>query len=46
MEDYTFSLDGGYIQQFQSILKMRHNGSIHQFVSLPSVFDGENCLYI
>ena len=29
MEDYAFAIDGGYIQQFQSIMKMRHNGSIH-----------------
>ena len=28
MEDYAFSLHGGYIQQFQSIMRMRHNGSI------------------
>lgn len=46
MEDYAFSLDGGYIQQFQSIIKMRHNGSIHQFVTLPSVLDGESCISI
>jgi hypothetical protein len=46
MEDYAFSIDGGYIQQFQSIIKMKHNGSIDQFVSLPSVLDGEGCLFI
>lgn len=46
MEDYAFSFDGGFIQQFQSIIKMRHNGSIEQFVSLPSVLDGENCISI
>ena len=46
MNDYTFSFDGGYIQQFQSIIKMRHNGSIHQFVNLPSVIDGEECLLV
>jgi hypothetical protein len=46
MEDYAFSLDGGFIQQFQSIIKMRHNGSIEQFVSLPSVLDGESCISI
>lgn len=28
MNDYTFSLEGGFIQQEQSIIKMRHNGSI------------------
>ena len=46
MEDYAFSPDGGYIQQFQSIIKMQPNGSIHQFVGLPSVLDGENCMLI
>ena len=46
MEDYAFSLDGGFIQQYQSIIKMRHNGSIEQFVTLPSVLDGESCLSI
>lgn len=40
MADYTFSGDGGYIQQFQSIIKMNHNGSISQFVNLPSAIDG------
>lgn len=28
MEDYVFTDDGGFIQQFQSMLKMQHNGSI------------------
>lgn len=46
MEDYAFSLDGGYIQQFQSIIRMRHNGSIHEFVNLPSALDGEECKFI
>jgi hypothetical protein len=46
MEDYAFSFDGGYIQQYQSIIKMRHNGSINQFVNLPSVLDGEACISI
>ena len=46
MTDYTFSFDGGYIQQYQSIIKMQHNGSIDQFVNLPSPIDGENCMLI
>lgn len=46
MEDYAFSFDGGYIQQYQSIIKMKHNGSIEQFVPFPSVLDGESCKYI
>lgn len=46
MRDYAFSLDGGFIQQRESIIKMRHNGSIEQFVSIPSVLDGEICMSI
>lgn len=46
MEDYAYSNSGGYIQQFQSIIKMKHNGSIDQFVFLPSIFDSEDCLNI
>ena len=46
MEDYVFSTDGGIIQQFQTQIKMRHNGSVEQFISMPSVLDGENCMHI
>jgi hypothetical protein len=46
MEDYVFSGEGGFIQQFQSIIKMKHNGSIDQFISFPSVLDGESCIDI
>ncbi len=46
MTDYTFSFDGGYIQQYQSIIKMKHNGSIEQYVNIPSPVDGENCMLI
>lgn len=40
MDDYVFTMDGGIIQQFQSQIKMRHNGSIDQFISMPAVLDG------
>jgi hypothetical protein len=40
MEDYVFTPEGGVIQQFQSLIQMRHNGSVHQVVALPSVLDG------
>jgi len=40
MNDYAFSAEGGFIQSRESIIKMRHNGSIEQFVSFPSVIDG------
>lgn len=43
MEDYIYTHEGGVVQQFQSILKMRHNGSIEQAVQFPSILDGERC---
>lgn len=46
MEDYVFTPEGGVIQQFQSLIKMRHNGSVHQVVGLPSVLNGEACTHI
>ena len=46
MDDYVFTHDGGIIQQFQSMLQLRHNGSISQYVSMPTVLDGENCRHI
>lgn len=46
MEDYVFTPDGGIIQQFQSIIKMKHNGSIDQISMFPSVLDGEHCTHI
>jgi hypothetical protein len=46
MDDYVFTLDGGIVQQFQSQIKMMHNGSIDQYVSFPSVHDGESCMHV
>ena len=46
MVDYTFAASGGYIQQSQSIITLKYNSSIDQFVSLPSVLDGEECMSI
>lgn len=46
MEDYVFTPSGGVIQQFQSIIKMKHNGSIDQVSVFPSVLDGEHCTHI
>ena len=43
MDDYVFNHDGGIVQQFQSMLQLRHNGSISQYVTMPVVLDGENC---
>lgn len=34
------------MQQFQSLLKMRNNGSIDQVANFPSVLDGEHCTHI
>lgn len=42
MEDYAFGgPQGGFIQQKKAIIKMQNNGSIDQFVTFPSVLDGE-----
>jgi hypothetical protein len=46
MDDYVFTFEGGIVQQFQSQLKMQHNGSIDQYIAMPSVLDGENCKHI
>lgn len=46
MDDYVFTPDGGIVQQFQSQIKMMHNGSIDQYVSFPSVHDGESCMHV
>jgi hypothetical protein len=43
MEDYVFTHEGGVVQQFQSLIKMRHNGSIEQIAQFPSVLGGEYC---
>ena len=43
MEDYVFTHNGGIVQQFQSLLTMRHNGSIAKSVGFPAVQDGEDC---
>lgn len=43
MDDYVFTHDGGIVQQFQSMLQLRHNGSISQHIAMPAVLDGENC---
>jgi hypothetical protein len=40
MEDIIYTHDGGVIQQFQSLIKMRHNGSISDIAVFPSVLDG------
>ena len=46
MDDYIFTINGGIIQQFQSMLSMQHNGSIDQYISMPAVHDGESCKHI
>jgi hypothetical protein len=43
MNDYAWTLDGGVVQQMQTLMTMRHNGSIEQFIDLPTLFFGENC---
>jgi len=46
MDDYIFTPNGGIVQQFQSVLTMQHNGSVHEFVSFPSIKDGEHCRHV
>lgn len=46
MDDYVYTPSGGVVQQFQSVLKMHHNGSIHEYASFPSIKDGEHCQHI
>jgi len=46
MNDYTFSPDGGYIQDFRALVQMRHNGSIHQFATFPANFQSEICRHL
>jgi len=36
MVDYIFSATGGFIQQSQSVITLRHNSSIDQFIQMPS----------
>lgn len=46
MDDYAYTIHGGIIQQVQSMIAMRHNGSINQYIPLPTVYDGENCRHV
>lgn len=43
MNDYAWTMDGGVVQQIQSLLTMRHNGSIEEFINIPTLYFGENC---
>lgn len=37
MDDYIFTPFGGVVQQMQSIIEIRHNGSIESFAMMPSI---------
>lgn len=43
MQDYTFTMDGGVIQQGQTIITIRHNGTIQEYIDMPTVLFGEVC---
>lgn len=43
MYDYAFTVRGGIIQQNQALLRMYHNGSIEDYISMPSEGRGEVC---
>jgi hypothetical protein len=46
MNDVGIAFNHVIIQQIQALIKMNHNGSIDQFISMPAVNFGENCLHI
>jgi hypothetical protein len=43
MYDYHFTARGGVVQQSQSLFRILHNGSIHDYVSMPNQANGEVC---
>lgn len=43
MQDYHFTVRGGIIQQSQALLRMLHNGSIEDYISMPTEGNGESC---
>lgn len=43
MYDYHFTVRGGVIQQSQSMFRLLHNGSIHDYISMPNQANGEVC---
>lgn len=40
MYDYHFTIRGGVVQQSQAILRIHHNGSVHDYVSMPNEGNG------
>ena len=43
MYDYHFTVRGGIIQHNQALLRMYHNGSIEDYISMPTEGNGEVC---
>lgn len=43
MWDYHFTARGGVIQHGQSLMRMLHNGSVQDYVSMPTQGNGEAC---
>lgn len=43
MSDYAWTLEGGVVQQTQAMMTIKHNGSIAEFIGIPTVYFGENC---
>ena len=40
MWDYAFTFEGGVIQQAGTIITMRHNGTIREYIDMPTLSSG------
>lgn len=43
MYDYAFTFDGGVIQQVSTIITVKHNGTIGEYIDMPTLDWGEVC---
>ena len=43
MYDYHFTARGGVVQQSQALLRILHNGSVHDYIDMPNQANGEVC---
>jgi hypothetical protein len=43
MQDYAFTLEGGVVQQAQTIVTILHNGTIQEYIDMPTLLFGEVC---
>lgn len=40
MQDYAFTFDGGVIQQGQTLITVNHNGSVQEYIDMPTIMFG------